>query len=350
MAGGRGFTVLVHEWVTGGGLAGSSIPPTWAAEGRAMRRAIAADFAGMPGRSVHVIMTLDAQLPDEPGPWTVERFAASRNPNRLPGLAQTADCTVLVAPETMGTLAGLTRDLLRVGARLLGSSPEAIDLAGDKARLAEHLQSLRIETPMSRLVNPSAGLPADVRYPAVLKPVDGAGSIDTFYLAGARSLRARARGLSLALLQPFVAGMPMSASFLVGTNQRAWLIGMGAQRVSVSDGQFTYQGGTIPAPCRAAEHQLRPAIESVPGLRGFVGIDFLWDPERERATVLEINPRPTTSYVGLSRLLPRGHLARAWLNVCEPERADTALLDGLADLVHRQQPLTFSADGKLMDC
>jgi hypothetical protein len=32
-------------------------------------------------------------------------------------------------------------------------------------------------------------------------------------------------------------------------------------------------------------------------------------------TVLEINPRPTTSLVGLVHLLPPGALARAWLDL-----------------------------------
>src|SRR4051794_31876420 len=58
--------VLVHEFVTGGGLAGQALPPSWAAEGAAMRRAIVADFAAVPG--VRVVMTLDDRLPDEAAP------------------------------------------------------------------------------------------------------------------------------------------------------------------------------------------------------------------------------------------------------------------------------------------
>ena len=40
--------VLVHEWVTGGGLAGMPLPASWEREGSAMRRAIARDFAALP--------------------------------------------------------------------------------------------------------------------------------------------------------------------------------------------------------------------------------------------------------------------------------------------------------------
>ena len=78
--------------------------------------------------------------------------AWSRSPKasksaRFASLLRAADFTVLVAPETSGVLAGLTRDLQENGARILGSSAEAVDLTGDKIRLAEHLRSQGIDTP-----------------------------------------------------------------------------------------------------------------------------------------------------------------------------------------------------------
>jgi predicted ATP-grasp superfamily ATP-dependent carboligase len=106
------------------------------------------------------------------------------------------------------------------------------------------------------------------------------------------------RRLPRALLQSFHPGISMSASFLVDGRSAAALIGTGRQEVAIVKGQVRYLGGVLPVPCPRAEPILRRAIESVPGLRGFVGIDFLWDPARCEAVVLEINPRPTTSIVG----------------------------------------------------
>jgi predicted ATP-grasp superfamily ATP-dependent carboligase len=339
------LTVLVHEWVTGGGLAGRPLPQSWADEGRAMRRAIAADFASVARNRVRVIVTLDARLPEDPGPWTTERIEPGNPDRRLRELAVAADATVLVAPETAGTLAGWTRDLRAAGARVLGSSLEAIALTGDKARLAAWLRAGGIDTPPSRTVRPAAGLPPDAPYPAVLKPVDGAGCVDTFYLVDATSLPPGARAMSQALLQPYRAGVPMSASFLVDGRGAAWLLGVGIQRIAIQGGRFAYQGGLLPAPSRSAEPQLRPAVAAIPGLRGFVGVDFVWDPAARHATVLEINPRPTTSCVGLTRLLPPGRLAEAWLRVCEPEPADPAWFGRLAELVHGGRRVQFDARG-----
>jgi predicted ATP-grasp superfamily ATP-dependent carboligase len=263
-------------------------------------------------------------------------------------LARAADLTVLIAPETRGILASLTRDLECAGARVLGSKAEAIELAADKARLAAWLRTRSIDTPPTRRIVPAVGLPADAHYPAVLKPVDGAGSVDTFYLADAQSLPTSARSMQVALLQPYVPGIPMSASFLVGDGGQSWLVGVGIQRMAIREGRFEYRGGMVPAPCRDALPQLLPAVDAVAGLRGFVGVDFIWDAVERHATILEINPRPTTSYIGLSQLVPPGLLARSWLAACEPTAGDLGILAGLAERVHGQPGLCFKAGGELI--
>jgi predicted ATP-grasp superfamily ATP-dependent carboligase len=346
MSSSAGLTILVHEWVTGGGLALASVPPSWAAEGLAMRRAIAADLAALPGRGARVIVTVDPRWPDDCGRWTTTRLNAEYSYQRLADLARQADYTVVIAPETMGVLAGLALALEPVGARSLSCSARSVELTGNKASLAEWLRVKGIATPASRTIVPAAGLPRDADYPAVLKPVDGAGSVDTYWVAHAGGLPIAALAMPVALLQPFHAGIPMSASFLAAEDH-AWLIGIGRQRITIREGRFVYRGGSIPEPCPEAEKVLRRAVESVAGLRGFVGVDFLWEPDLGSVTVLEINPRVTTSFVGLSRLLPAGRLAAAWLAACGVPGYPRDLLEDLASLVHRQPPVCFDADGTI---
>ena len=119
--------------------------------------------------------------------------------------------------------------------------------------------------------------------------------------------------------------------------------------MAVRDGRFNYLGGTMPAPCPDAVPQLKKAVEAVAGLRGFVGVDFIWNAATRHAMILEINPRPTTSYVGLSRLLPGGMLARAWLTACEAVAGEPETLAGLAEYVHAKPVLSFQANGELID-
>ena len=70
-------TILVHEWVTGGGLAGSRLARLVGGRGScAMRRTHRGRLRLLAGRLDRVIVTSDARLPDDPGPWTTARIAA----------------------------------------------------------------------------------------------------------------------------------------------------------------------------------------------------------------------------------------------------------------------------------
>jgi predicted ATP-grasp superfamily ATP-dependent carboligase len=340
-------TILVVEFVTGGGLAGEPLPTSWAAEGRAMRRALAADFASV-GAGARVVVTLDDRFAPDDGPWTTVPIEPGSFPERLQDLARRADYTVLVAPETTGLLERLTVVIEEAGGRVLGSTAAAVALAADKSALAGWFDEKMVPTPPSRIIDPRGGLPADwTSYPAVLKPIDGAGSVDTFRLDGPSSLPAAARSMPAALLQPLVPGVAMSASFLVPSRGEARLIATGRQVMAVRDGRFAYEGGMIPVACPDAHAVLRRAVESVEGLGGFVGVDFLWDEDRREATVLEINPRATTSVVGLCRIAPPGLLAHAWLAGFADAGEWAAAIDRLQRAIKGGPRVRFGASGEV---
>jgi hypothetical protein len=59
-------SILIHEYVTGGGLAGQDREPSWRVEGAAMRRAAASDFIAAGCR---VTTTIDGRdHDDQPSP------------------------------------------------------------------------------------------------------------------------------------------------------------------------------------------------------------------------------------------------------------------------------------------
>jgi tyramine---L-glutamate ligase len=327
-------TVLIYEHITGGGLAGLEMPASMAAEGGAMRRALVADFSAVTG--VRVLSTLDARLPDEPG--TIRIAADARE--TLSTLASEADHTILVAPETGGVLRDLTLSVEAAGGNSLGSSPGAIDLAADKNRIAAHLAAWGIPTPLSRVVNPRLGLPRDACYPAVLKPIDGAGSVDTLFIESADDPIASAFPGEMGLLQPFIPGEPRSVTFLIGPAGPTLLVGVARQRISLSDGRFEYLGGTLLDEGVPQDHPTRHVLKSMPGLSGLVGVDYI---DASPAIVLDVNPRPTTSCVGLVAALGQGRLASAWID----------LIDGLIvsatvePLARPTAPLSFLADGTM---
>lgn len=329
-------------------MADEPLPESWAAEGRAMRRALAADFAASLGAKTRVIVTLDSRFTPDDGPWTTVRMGAGSYTERLCEIARQADYTLLVAPETTGVLERLTSAVEGAGARTLGSSPKAVALTGEKADLGRWFEQRGIPTPRTRIVEPSKGLPADWTYPAVLKPIDGAGSMDTYRIDGPTQQPEGVGGLPASLLQPLETGEAMSAVFLVSPERGARLIVTGKQRIVVRDGRFAYQGGVLPVSCPGALPVLKRAVESVEGLRGFVGLDFLWDADRGEASVLEINPRPTTSCVGLCQVLSPGLLADAWLSgFMNPARWDDKI-NRIRQEVDASPMVRFGADGRIM--
>jgi predicted ATP-grasp superfamily ATP-dependent carboligase len=379
-------TILIHEYVTGGGLAGCELPPSLAAEGNAMRRAVAEDFTALPG--VRVVATRDVRLPDNERSWTTVHVPIDEELGTLLRLAREADYTVLIAPETGGILCERARLLEETARPSLGCASGAIALAGDKLVLSRVLAAAGIATPETRLLRPGDELPRDIAYPFVVKPRDGAGAVDTMLVAnGVADLASNAIELSGAtastapsegadfptslvvrtppfqkrgqtrlchefwptrpemIVQPYVPGAAMSASFIIAGDGRSVLIGIARQRIARIDHRLNYLGGTLPIDRPIPIEPLLGALDAVPGLRGWVGVDFIWDEETSRVTILEINPRLTTSYVGFRRLGTPGLLTDRLLTAAVDP---ASLTDGdWIEQLRAATPVTFSADGTI---
>lgn len=334
--------VFVHEYVTGGGLAGQPLPPGWEAEGRLMRQALARDFACLP--DTNVIVSLDDRFSESGQPWTSVPVAKGQEERVFLEQASRADFTLVIAPETGGCLETRAHWIRDADGTSLGSEPSAIAQTADKLTLARHFVKRDVRTPPTRRFSKLEGLPRDFRYPAVLKPVDGAGSQHTLIMNSCDDEQALARFPDPGgVLQPFLPGTPMSASFLVNEQGHARLLAVATQRIIRADGCLHYEGGEILHDPRRIDGHARRSIESVKGLRGFVGVDYLWNEELGRATVLEINPRPTTSAHAIVRLLEPGRLAREWLKVCFHDSKD---LNTLPALVRPLEPFAFGLDDK----
>jgi predicted ATP-grasp superfamily ATP-dependent carboligase len=132
-----------------------------------------------------------------------------------------------------------------------------------------------------------------VRFPAVLKPRDGAGSQATFLVPALEMLPARVEQARAEawrgelVLQPFIPGRAVSVAFLLGP--RAVVPLLPATQELSDDGRFRYRGGRVPltgALAARAVELARRAVAAVPGLAGYVGVDSR---PGERDVVIEIN-------------------------------------------------------------
>jgi predicted ATP-grasp superfamily ATP-dependent carboligase len=105
------------------------------------------------------------------------------------------------------------------------------------------------------------------------------------------------------IIQQYQVGVAASISMLCHS-EKAIVLSCNQQKVALKDGQFEYQGSVVNgmiAHREAFELLASKIASSLPGLAGFVGVDLIVHPDKDAwcYNVLEINPRLTTSYVGL---------------------------------------------------
>jgi predicted ATP-grasp superfamily ATP-dependent carboligase len=111
------------------------------------------------------------------------------------------------------------------------------------------------------------------------------------------------------------------------------------QRLS-DNGRFTYEGGAlvnIPELARRATGLATRALDAMPPALGYVGVDLVLgnDPDGGEDVVVEVNPRLTTSYVGVRQAV-KENLARAMLEIAEGREVE---------LTVRRSAIEFAADG-----
>lgn len=278
------------------------------AEGLAMRDALWADLAAVPGVELGVAtdrleppFAVDDRAPTRP----VRPFVGEALIDFVARQAKLHDLVWVVAPETGGLLASLNQVVSPP--RWLGCNGDAIRLASSKQATLARLQGHRIATPLD-FVNDTT-----VRH-WVVKPDDGAGSLDTRRHRDREAAlidgQHRARLGEATSLEPWVDGDAMSLSLLVH-GDRVELLAVNRQRLAIdADGSVSLIEVEIAvADIETARHAALERIANavctaLPGLAGWVGIDLVWH-AAHGPVVIEVNPRVTSAYVGMSAALGR---------------------------------------------
>jgi predicted ATP-grasp superfamily ATP-dependent carboligase len=271
--------VFIYEAICAGAL-GNDVPASLRREGSAMLSAVAEDFRRLPGIEVVTLLDDDARFRE---------------------VAAACEGTLVIAPEFDDLLRSRSQTVVDVGGRLLGSLPNAIRLTGDKLATAEFWRMHGVAHPQTEL-RESAVAP-----PWVLKPRHGAGSQATFlirdraeYDTARRTANEESPGGEY-ILQRYVAGHAVSVALLIGPTRTIPLLP--ARQHLSNDGRFRYEGGSLPLPEPLATRAIllaQEAVAGIAGLQGYVGVDLVLGETEDYA--IEINPRLTTSYIGLRQL------------------------------------------------
>ena len=223
------------------------------------------------------------------------------------------DLVWVVAPESGGVLASLRAAV--ADRQWLGCSRQAIDIAGSKRATAALLGAAGIATPLG-IVAPCATQPATEAARSggaarwVVKPDDGCGAVGVRrhddYDAACADHAGRLLRHSVPVMEPWIDGEPLSVAMLC-EQRDVEVLAVNRQRLTLDDkGWISFDGVSVNAvggtQAQAVAALARQVWSALPGLWGFVGIDVTWHPARG-PVVIEVNPRVTCAYEGLSASL-----------------------------------------------
>ncbi len=311
--------IIVYEHVSGGGCCERHIPPGFLAEGFAMMCSIAADFKAA-GHTVTVL--LDARLstlnPPIDADFIVPILYSNEPKQFLSNIAKVNDAAYVIAPETGNDLQSTIKLIEETGKVALNCESKGISKVADKAFLYKELEKNGFSVPKTLVLKKDADIKQikqsiirELTYPLIFKPSDGVGAFGLSIIEDEKQIEKAFSKINIEsanedfIVQDFIKGEPASVSVL-STGKKALAISLNKQKVKVSgpDQSSSYEGGIVPF-----EHPLKDdalalaekVVESFPGLRGYVGVDIVL--AEDKAFVLDVNPRLTTSYVGLRKVV-----------------------------------------------
>jgi tyramine---L-glutamate ligase len=309
--------ILVCEFITGGGLCAEPLPPSLAKEGAMMRDALLRDLADLP--DITLIGMHDARL--TPSPLLSESHAVKGNQSAFKScfeqLIKKVDYVWLIAPETDGTLLDLcalcyAEEERRDEAVLIGHGYDTVLIGTSKSLTCSTLQAEKIHTLMvyggdelldasyfEMVLKTNQGVKK-----WLAKPEDGAGceGIRLFdELSDLRDWLMQHQLYHLYLAQPYQTGLAASFCMLC-VNGKAWLLSANTQHIAQTAEGLQLNGVTINGAIQywpRFETIARKLAKAMPDALGYLGVDVIVDTELDVMYVIDINPRLTTSYVGL---------------------------------------------------
>ena len=189
------------------------------------------------------------------------------------------DGALVIAPESDGLLYELTKLIEEMGILNLGSHSEGVRICGNKYLTYRRIRDI-VKTPKT--------LPPK-KY--IIKEVEGCGCSNQMVVP------------EKYIIQEYIEGEPYSTSFIVGKK----LYPLSLNRQYYRDGRYIGGGINIDHPLRDKMiEESTKALKGIYGLNGYVGVDILLT--EDTVYILEINPRITTSIVGIYTTPPISQL------------------------------------------
>jgi predicted ATP-grasp superfamily ATP-dependent carboligase len=292
------MNVLIFEYITGGGLVGEVLPASLVKEGELMLNAVANDFKELPDVQVSVLR--DSRL--QSGSFDNEYIVSLEKSfaEIISSEEKTIDALLIIAPESGGVLSSLCESYSDDDFILLNSSASSTALVSDKLETYNFLLKYNIPQIPSYELNDLKSIHSDEM---VVKPKDGVGCENIKLVTSSANI-ANAIDLAKAnkyIAQPYVEGKNASLSLLCWQGE-CLLLSANIQTIEINKNNFELTQCIVNALEREKYIEFSDnLIKTMPGLRGYIGADILIT--ENEVLLVEVNPRLTTSYVGLKSAL-----------------------------------------------
>ena len=322
--------IFIFEFVSGGGFNQVEIPSSLICEGYAMLRTIIADFKNL---GFHITTLLDSRIEFLSQYIKADVIKSVKMDEDY--LKKYTDCVkdsnycFVIAPEFSSILYNLTKIVKKNKKILLSIDLNGVKLGASKIETYKFFIANEMNTPKSYTI-PLIGKVLDLDFilqkfdqlnsSIVIKPDDGVGSELIFYFEKQDDILHFFESSNKILdtnrnyiLQKYIEGDPMSVSIIndqtlekTGENNSK-ILSINAQNLQITDPTMdsAYFGGSTPVEqFEQLKAQIKDILKCVDlsAFKGYFGIDFVKKADNS-LSFIEINPRLTTSYVGIRNVL-----------------------------------------------
>ncbi len=293
------MNLLIFEYITGGGLVGEALPASLVSEGELMLNAVANDFADLPDVHVRVLRDyrlMHNQYSEDSCIVSVEHDFS----DVIEAMSSQIDAMLIIAPESANILFNLCEKYSNREFMLFNSSIDSIKLTSNKLNTYAFLQKHNIaQIPTYEMADINS-IDADK---LIIKPKDGVGC-ENIVLTDVSLSKNDNLNLSEAensIVQPYLLGQSASLCLLCWQGE-CKLLSVNIQNIQEKDNSLELEQCIVNAieQEQFAEFANR-LVKALPGLSGYIGADILITDNE--VLLIEVNPRLTTSYAGLSAAL-----------------------------------------------
>ncbi len=317
--------LFICEFITGGGLQDKELPDNLVREGNMMLDALLIDL--LDSGFTDIITTRDKRL--DPILLPVESVPIKGDIYHVwQSCMNDADAVWIIAPESDDVLFDLTLMAEQSDCHVLGCSSESVKSASSKLQTSKLLNKNDISCIETVLFKDETIPESECGW--VIKPDDGVGGKDCYFCANREDLKQLKDSISVEhfVIQKYLPGIPASLSMICYQGK--------AQLLACNEQQFCFKNGKgkltelVVNGMQEQWIQFNKIAQKIAiadtGLFGYIGIDLIVPEDgvgsESVPVVVEINPRLTTSYVGLRQSLslnPAELILSIWQNGTIPE-------------------------------